>query len=501
MRQKISHFLSKNNYLNAKLLGWLVVIYFPIFLNLGGVIMQKWDEARYAASSYEMLHGDNPFVVTYFFKPAFDSAKPPLLHWLQAFFIGLLGFDETSVRLPSALAGLAVCLGIMYVSLKNFKSFSLGAISTLILLSTLPEGFCGMDHSIRTADYEGLLTGFSFAGLVAFYHYNNDPSRGKLLLLAGLCITCAVLTKAAAGLFFLPGMALYLLIKRNLRTAVRSKWFYISAAIFLLVTAFIFLIREYFTPGYLQALNEMELLGRHSTVKDGHSGEYWFYLAFLRDRFDWFFWVVLLGWVFGLASTDRRIRDLSLFTFVTSATFMLVLISSRSKLNWYSFPLYPLLALQGGLFMWQTLKFLSTWLAARTTTNRVALFYLSVVLIFAVPYMRIVGNSDHKVLPDGLLAFNNLQLYMKQEREPMRNAILVSTYNDTEGHYLFYYYKCNERGFNLRYHSVLEEYHAGDKLIIEDPVLQEVIERNYEVDVIDGLRHLKVYLVKGRKNP
>lgn len=462
--------------------------------------MQKWDESRYAAASYEMLHGDNPFVVTYFFKPAFDSTKPPLLHWFQCLFIALLGFDETSVRLPSALAGLGVCLAIMYVSLKNFKSFSFGAISTLILLCTIPEGFCGMDHSIRTADYEGLLTGFSFAGLVAFYHYNQEPSRGKLLFLSALCITLAVLTKAAAGLFFLPGMALYLVIKSNLRTTLRNKWFYISAAVFIVLTAFIFLIREYYTPGYLHWLNEMELLGRHSTVKDGHSAEYWYYLAFLRERFDWFFFIVLLGWVFGLASTDRKIRDLSLFTFVTSFTFMLVLISASSKLNWYSFPLYPLLALQGGLFLWQILKFISAWLASRTTTNRITLFYLSVVLLFAVPYMRVVENSDHKVLPDGLLAFNNLQLFMKQERETIRNAVLVSTYNDTEGHYLFYYYKCNERGFNLRYNSALQEYHTGDKLIIEDPVLQEVIERNYDVDVIDGLRHLKVYLVKGRKS-
>lgn len=485
--------------MNLKLLIWLVLIYFPIFLNLGGLCMQKWDEARYGASSYEMLHGENPFVVTYFYQPSLDSAKPPLMHWIQALFIGVFGFSETVVRLPSALAGLAICLSIMYFSLKKFNSFSFGAISTLVLLVTIPEGFCGMDHSIRTADYEGLLAMFSFLALLCFYRFNQQPAQNKYLVLTSMFILLAVLTKAVAGLFFVPGMFVYLLIKRNLRVVLRDKWFYISGAIFILVTGFIFLIREHYSPGYLQALNEMELLGRHNTVKDGHQGEYWYYVAFMHDRFDSFFKYILLGWLFGLAATDRRIRELSLFTLVISVTFLIVLSSAESKLNWYSYPLYPVLAMQGGVFIWQALKFLSDLIARKLPFSRLVLFYLAIVWLFAAPYAWVFENSYNKKMVDTLVSYNNLQLYLKQEREVIRNAVLISTPNDSEGQYLFYFYKCNEDGYNLRYHKKPEAYRAGDKLIIEDPAIQAIIERDYDAMVIDEFTHLKVYEIKGKK--
>src|SRR5438309_6328788 len=120
---KIFSILQKDNYLYTKLCLWLCIIYFPLFLNLGGLYMLRWDESRYAASSYEMLHGTNPFVVTFLNQPALDSPKPPLFHWIQAGFIAVFGFNETSSRLPSAFSGLIICFAIMYFSIKKFKSF------------------------------------------------------------------------------------------------------------------------------------------------------------------------------------------------------------------------------------------------------------------------------------------------------------------------------------------------------------------------------------------
>jgi len=500
IKKRVFDLFKRNNFLNLKLLIWLLLIYFPLFLNLGGVCIQKWDESRYGDSSYEMLHGGNPFVVTYFNQPSMDSVKPPLLHWLQAICIAFFGFNETSVRLPSALAGLIVCLAIMRFSLRRFNSFSFGAIASIALLCTVaPAGFCGLDHSARSADYDSMLTLFSFLGLICFYWYNEEPGRNKYLFYTFLFIMLAVLTKGVAGLFFLPGLFIYAIIRKNFLPLFKNKWFYLSAALFTGVIAFVLLMREYYTPGYLKALNEWEIMGRHSTVMDGHVGEFWFYLQHLKTRFDTFFWFILLGWLFGLSSADQKIRRFSLFSFVLCTSFFLALSSAQSKLTWYSLPMFPLLALQGALFVWIVLKHLADLFSRKTPTNRIALYYLSVVLMFAAPYTVVVADANENSHAQALEVYNNLQKYLKFEHEVVRNGILISTPRDTEGQYLFYFYKLNDRGFNLKYNRVPGEYKKGDKLIVEDPVIQEVIEKNYLVKVIDELTHLKVYLVLDKK--
>ncbi len=496
---KIGLFLKKDNFLYTKISVWLLLMYFPLFLNLGGTYMLRWDESRYASSSYEMLHGSNPFVVTYFNQPSLDSAKPPLLHWLQALSIGVFGFNEMSARLPSALAGLILCIAIMYFSIKKFKSFSLGAISTLLLLTT-PAGFCGWDHCARTADYDSLLTLFSFVAILYFFQYNEQTHKHKYLFLSFVFFTLAVLTKAAAGLFFVPGMFIYVLIKGNFKQLLKDKWLYISLAFFIVVVGFVLLIREYFNPGYLQALNEMEFLGRHTTAKDGHEGDVWVYFTFLKERFSYFFLFIPFSWVLCLSCKDEKIRNFSLFSLISVLSFYIVLSSAQSKLEWYCLPLFPLLAMQAGILIWILLKYITTFLTSKIPFNKTTLFYLSTTLLLFGPYTQSVSDASQRTVPDWFLNFNNVQEYLKEERDVMRGAILVATFQDTQGPYLFYYYKLNEEGFHLKYQlGYNANYKPGDKLIVEDPEIWHPIEQNYNTTLLDEFRHLRVYKIINKK--
>jgi len=495
---RISAFFKKDNFLYTKISIWLCIIYFPLFLNLGGHFMLRWDESRYSASSYEMLHGHNPFVVTYLNAPSMDSPKPPLFHWIQALFIAIFGFNETSVRLPSAFAGLIVCIAIMYLSIKKFKSFSLGAISSLILLTT-PEGFCGTDHCARSGDYDAMLTMFSFLGLLCFFRYNEQTDKNKYLFLTFSFFALAVLTKGVSGLFYAPGLFLYTLVKGNFIKLIKNKWLYISSTMFIVVVGFILLIREYYTPGYLQALNEMELFGRHNTVKDGHVGGFWFYLSYLKEHFGYYFIFIPFSWVLGLSCKDERIRGVSIFSLISVLSFYIVIGTAQSKLQWYALPLFPLLALQGGILIWILLKYITDFITTKTLANKTTLFYLSLLLIFCVPYSESVGNADGKIVEESYRNWNNVQEYLKYGKEVMKNAILVATWNDTQGPYIFYYYKLNEKGFNLKYQFGPSNYNAGDKLIVEDPAIQDVIEQNYNVILLDHHHHLKVYTIINKK--
>ncbi len=494
----IKNFLKKDNFLNTKLIIWLCIIYFPLFLNLGGFFMMRWDESRYSASSYEMLHGSNPFVVTYLNAPSMDSPKPPLFHWIQALFIAVFGFNETSVRLPSAFAGLIVCIAMMYFSIKKFKSFSFGAISSLILLIT-PEGFCGVDHCARTGDYDAMLTMFSFLGILYFFQYNEKTEKNKYLFLTFVFFTLAVLTKAASGLFYAPGLLIYTLVKGNFIKLIKNKWLYISLTMFVVVVGFILLIREYYTPGYLQALNEMEFMGRHNTAKDGHVGDFWYYLSSLKERFGYFFIFIPFSWLLGLSLKDERIRNFSLFTLISVVSFYIVIGTAQSKLHWYALPLFPLLAMQGGILVWILLKYITDFITTKAPANKITLFYLSLLLLFCVPYTQSVENSNEKIVSESYRNWNNVQEYLKYEKKLMKNGILVATINDTEGPYIFYYYKLNENGFNLKYQVGPSNYKVGDKLIVEDPAIQDVIEKNYNTTLLDQHYHLKVYQIISKK--
>jgi hypothetical protein len=467
-------------------------------MNLGGKCMIRWDEARYAVSSYEMVHGSNPFVVTYLNEPSQDSPKPPLLHWFQSICIAIFGFNEMAVRLPSALSGLLLCFVIMYFSIKKFNSFSLGAISTLLLLAT-PSGFCGLGHSARTADYDAMLTLFSFTGILYFFLYNQQKQNHKYLFLTFVFLALAVLTKAAAGLFFVPGMLLYTVAKRNFIATVKTKWLYISIAFFVGVVGFILLIREHFSPGYLQALNDMELMGRHNTTKDGHTGDAWYYYAFLKERFGYFFLFIPVSWVVGLSCKEEKVRDLSLFSFILTTTFYVLLSSAQTKINWYCLPLFPLLALQCSILIWAALKHLSNLMDSKMAFNKIISFYLCAVLFLFIPYKQTVSAAIEKRIPEAYLHYDNLQYYLRQEKEIVKNGTLVASRFDTQGHYLFYFYKLNEKGFNLKYKMGYTYYKPGDKLIVEDISVQQLIERYYSFTILDTLRHLKVYMIIGDK--
>jgi len=489
-------FLKKGNFFYAKLLAWTCLIYFPIFFNLGGLCIMFWDEARYGASSFEMLHGKNPFVVTYNFVPAMDSTKPPLLYWLQAISIYLFGFDEFSVRLPSALAGFIICLLLVFFTKKNFNSFSIGAVSSLILLTT--EGFTGIDHSIRAADHDAILTLFSFSGVLSFFLYNQDTGRNKYLCFTFIFFGLAILAKGAAGLFFLPGLFIYLIIKKNLFPLLKTKWFYISLGLLVAMLGLVFGIREYYSPGYLKALNEMEILGRHNTTLDSHQGDWLFYINWFKDyNFTYWCYLIPLGWIFGFLNKDKWIHSYSLFSLIVTVSFSILLASAQTKLRWYDLPLYPIVALQAGICIWVPCKFIADFIGRKLNVSSGIIYYIFIVSIFIVPYKNSVANASGRKWDEGFLDYNNIQNYLKLERDAIRNGKLIV--NGYAGHYLFYYYKLNEKGFNMQLQYGISDFSPGEKLIIGDDSQKE-IEEIYNVEILDQYRYLTVYKIISKKH-
>ena len=161
------------------------------------------DEAHYAQLTREMLHAGNWMIPLLDGLPYID--KPVLFHWLQGLAIAVLGETETAMRLPSAIAGIALFWMTRWTGTQLFDE-RLG-VRAWLMLATLPLTF--MLGSIGVFDM--VFTAFLF-GAVAFALVAALRGRSRLQYVAYVLLSLAVMTKGPvalvlAGLVFLVGLA------------------------------------------------------------------------------------------------------------------------------------------------------------------------------------------------------------------------------------------------------------------------------------------------------
>ena len=85
---------------------WVTVCWIVLFWKLGAPALMDPDEAHYAQLTREMLGAGNWMIPLLDGLPFID--KPVLFHWLQGLAILVLGETEIAMRLPSALAAIAL---------------------------------------------------------------------------------------------------------------------------------------------------------------------------------------------------------------------------------------------------------------------------------------------------------------------------------------------------------------------------------------------------------
>jgi len=331
----------RNWYLATLLMLVLVLLY-----HLGAQPLAVWDEARLANNAIEMAQSGLSFVTTYAGLPDHWNTKPPLLIWLMALSIRCFGMNEWAVRLPSALAAIAVGSLVFWFCAVRLKRPVTGFIANLFLLAT--PGFV-ISHGARSGDYDSMLTLWTTACLLAGYLYVHDRKhrQGWWLVACCLSIVLAFLTKTIQGLVFLPALVFYVVLQGQLFSTLRSRKFYISVALIVLTCAGYYFLRDQADPGYWAAARSNDLGGRYATVIENHQESLYWYLFNFR-LFPWIIPGLLAGVAVCFTGNDEQ-RKIS-FYISLSALFYLVMISTAAtKLWWYAIPLSPLLAVLLGM--------------------------------------------------------------------------------------------------------------------------------------------------------
>ena len=143
-----------------------LLILFPLFQHLNVLTIRLWDESRLAINAYEMYYHGNYLIPTFDGAPDMWNTKPPLMVWLQVFFMKIFGVNEWAIRLPSALAALFTCILLMFIAVRYVKNFWFGFICVLVLITS--RGYVG-EHASRTGDYDALLAFFTTLSCLSFF--------------------------------------------------------------------------------------------------------------------------------------------------------------------------------------------------------------------------------------------------------------------------------------------------------------------------------------------
>lgn len=472
----------------------LLLIYCVVFLRIGSFHIRHWDESMFAVNTYEMLHNGSYFSLYFNGLPDLCNTKPPLTVWLQAASVSIFGFNEMAVRLPSALAT-ALSILIIFAFLRRQSGISMAWIAALILLTS--NGFIDF-HTARTGDADALLTLFLLCGNLAFYLYCKTEHK-KYILLFFIALTLAFATKLFAAALFLPGMLFYLLMQKKLRSFVFSFQFLAGILILSACTILLVWLREAESPGYLAEILRKDA-GRLARVVEEHSGPASFYSDnLIHGRFSLWF-VFLTGGIiltFFRRRYDRQHYPLLLLCISLLFSYLIILMLSVTKLEWYDMPLYPLMAILAAY----PVLFVLQRVVHGTKSRAVVLRYLLILLLFILPLIEMIEKAQANHLPYGqrLAEASERFLFNKARTGADIHGTKV-LYSGWNGSLLFYQYRFREMKQEIELITRAETLTTGDRVLLSNDSLKSRVGQLYSTEIIEKDENAEWIRITGIKS-
>lgn len=465
-----------------------IIIALPIFAHLDDYPIQIWDESRLAVNAFEMLHAKNYMVTTYLDKPDMWNTKPPLLIWLHVLFLKMFGVNELAIRLPSAIAAVLTCFMLYRIFAKKFNNIWLGILTCFVLITA--DGYVDI-HAVRTGDYDALLTLFTTGYLLMFFFFFHEQ-KNKYLYWAFILLALAALTKGIAAFIFLPGVALYALFDKNVRTTLKNHHFYLALLIFAGIVMDYYLLREYYNAGYVDAVIQNEISGRYNEVIESHDGGPLFYLEQLSNtQFKYWFLFLPLGMILGLLSKEAIIRKFTLFAIITTTVHFLVLTWGGTKLMWYTIPELPIFAAIVAIFIYNAFVSLTS---AYTLPVKIGIAAIAILFAAYVPYANILNKSFAREKPAFWVTdFDTPGKFLKDilhHKRKLRDFTITETHQN-----VVWYREVLAEEYGVDYRPV-DNLAPGRLVMASEAYKKAYIENNYDYNVVDQYRNVRIYYIK-----
>lgn len=338
MKEKIFKIISNPNTPYWKDFFILFLILGPIlfgFLDLRPFAVP--DEGRYVEIPREMVTtGD-------YITPRLNGLKyfekPPLMYWIQSFFIKTLGIKEWAMRLPLALMGLIGCF-MIYAAGRFLFNRSSGLIAATILGSSLLY--------IVLSQLITLDMGVSFfltACLLSFITAVNLQNNQRRLFMycAAIFAALSVLTKGLIGLA-LPGLIvlIWVTLTNNWKLLIQL-YLPTSILIFFAIATPWHVLVSLKNPEFFDFYFINEHFNRFLTTVHRRYQPFWFFIPIIIAGFMPWTSFMIKALYKGIKSAKKNpnILFFLLWALVPFVFFSL----SNSKLIPYILPVFPALAL------------------------------------------------------------------------------------------------------------------------------------------------------------
>jgi len=343
--------MQKNQYI------FIILMFFTLayMLPLGARPLMQPDELRYAEIPREMVASGDWVVPTLNGLKYFE--KPVMGYWLHALSQVALGESNFSVRLPSALA-----TGLVALLIFSMLATVLGRLDSRVYLAPLIFLSSFGIFSIGTITIlDNVLNFFLTASIVLFFLASEKQSRSSaekaLLLLAGLSVGCAFLTKGFLA-FVVPVITVvpYLLWQRRGKEIIRMLWLPgIATVVISLPWSIMIHFRDL---DFWNFFFWHEHVRRFFSDTAQHQAPFWFYFVAIIPMF--LPWIFLLPSAFtGLFSDKNRGQTMSrVITFsVCWLVFPFLFFSlSSGKIVTYILPCFPPLAILTATGLFSSLR-------------------------------------------------------------------------------------------------------------------------------------------------
>lgn len=460
------------------------LLFFSFFYNLGYRPVFLWDESRRAVDALQLYFEDRWIISYYDNNPETPSTKSPLLLWLQVGSFHLFGLNEWAIRFPAALAASGTGLLCWAFGRNYFKSWWIGMLSGAVFAASYAWVF---NHAGRSGDYDALLTLFSTSACLCFFLYCTSGHR-KWLQAFWVLFTLAVFTKGVVPFFFVPGLALFALYTGMVVALFKNRWLYLGALFFLLFMGSYYAVRLYLTPEFLHNMNLNELGGRFLSALEDNNRPFYHYLANMAKwRYEYWLGFLLIALSLGLSSRQQHIRQYTVFGLFTTASFLLIISLSKTKLFWYDLPVYPFFSIQIGVLLftaWQNLQLLLLQRQPKWAQSAIAFGLLAIC--FTTPLKRIYIHNkgsreswpwdvDHEIRQQGK--------FLQQAIRTNKNLDgYVFYYKGHNTHLNFYIKILQARNMQVKLARDTSELLQGRYLVINQPELLETLAGKYALE-------------------
>jgi 4-amino-4-deoxy-L-arabinose transferase-like glycosyltransferase len=467
----------------------LLILAFPLIWNLGALPIRLWDEARLVANTIEMYHNKN-YIVTYFDgAPDMWNTKPPLMIWIHLIMVHLFGLNEWAFRISSALFGLLTCFFVFFFTKNKTKNIWIAFAAAIILVTA--RGFVD-NHITRTGDYDALLIFLATSSLGMFYNY-TETKNSKYLYIFALLISFAVLTKGPAIVLFFPALLGYLLLAKNLVPLLRNKHSYFALVLFLATALPYYFIREYYNPGYIQAVYNNELGGRLLNALEEKGGAWHYYLEGMTGRnFNTWFIFIPIGIYFLLKESNIHIKNYLIFCTTCAIGYFTMISVAKTKHTWYDAPAYPLFAV---VVSYAIFKIIERTYASKENLWRKVTTNIFFILLFSTSYtLVLIENviSPNKSIGEGMydMSYYIREHYLKEPNIPHNINILENTYMPTT---YMYFEQIKQKGSHINF-ITLEQVPYKDTIWVQNNSLFQHINSETSIKIIDSWGSFKIFM-------